>query len=179
MDSERRITFLKAQVVGLSAYKKTLPAHSPARKKLAEELEKYTRELDQWLNLSPPTTPPLRSDEKSPLVAQLLEQITRTLDVSPPEAEHRFHPTRRWRLDLAWPAFRVGVEVHGGIWSGGRHTRGGGFEKDREKVNEAALLGWIVLEVTGGQIRSGQAVAWVQRALKEREPTKTVGGEEG
>jgi hypothetical protein len=35
-------------------------------------------------------------------------------------------------------------------------------------MNEAALLGWLVLEVTGDQIRSGQALAWVESALNAR-----------
>ncbi|WP_421238378.1 hypothetical protein [Aeromonas enteropelogenes] len=81
--------------------------------------------------------------------------------------EVKFHPRRKWRLDYAWPAQKVALEVHGGIRSGGRHTRGDGFTNDREKMNEAALLGWLVIEATTEQIRSGQARAWLERALDE------------
>jgi very-short-patch-repair endonuclease len=81
------------------------------------------------------------------------------------ELEHRFHKKRRWRLDIAWPDAKVAVEVHGGVYAGGRHTRGPGFTADREKMNEAQLLGWTVLEVTTEQVRSGQALEWVERAL--------------
>lgn len=28
--------------------------------------------------------------------------------------EHRFHPTRRWRFDFAWPDEKVALEVEGG-----------------------------------------------------------------
>ena len=80
-------------------------------------------------------------------------------------SEHRFHDTRRWRLDYAWPDRLLAVEVHGGTWTGGRHTRGGGFTRDREKMNEAALLGWRVLEVTTDHVRSGQALSWVEQAI--------------
>src|SRR5688572_23096660 len=79
--------------------------------------------------------------------------------------EVRFHPTRRWRFDIAWPEKKVAVEVDGGSWIGGRHTTGSGFEKDCEKLSEAAALGWRVLRVTPRQIESGQALGWLERAL--------------
>lgn len=85
-----------------------------------------------------------------------------------PQTELRFHPKRKWRFDLAWVEVRVAVEIHGGIWTDGRHTRGAGFQADREKMNEAQLLGWLVLEVTGDQIRSGEALEWIERALEVR-----------
>ena len=71
--------------------------------------------------------------------------------------EFRFHPTRRWRFDLAWPVFAVAVEQDGGIWTGGRHSGGAGQIKDMEKLNNAALLGWRVFRFTPQQIRNGQA----------------------
>jgi very-short-patch-repair endonuclease len=84
-----------------------------------------------------------------------------------PVKEWRFHPVRRWRLDYAWPELRVGVEVHGAIYTRGRHTRGKGFERDREKMNEAQLLGWRILEVTPGHITSGLALKWVEQLLSK------------
>jgi len=86
--------------------------------------------------------------------------------------EHRFHGTRKWRFDFAWPQHLVAVEVEGGTWVGGRHTRGSGFAKDCEKYNEAACLGWRLVRVTPGHFKTGQAVKWVTRALdKERNGT--------
>lgn len=82
-----------------------------------------------------------------------------------PEREHRFHPTRRWRFDFAWPDHLIACEVEGATWSGGRHTRGAGFEADCEKYNEACLLGWRVLKVTGAMVRDGRALDVVERAL--------------
>lgn len=64
------------------------------------------------------------------------------------KTEYRFHPHRKWRFDIAWPDRRVAVEIDGGVWSGGRHTTGRGFEGDLEKINSAQALGWIVLRVT-------------------------------
>ncbi len=81
------------------------------------------------------------------------------------EREHKFHPTRRWRFDFALPEHRIGVEVEGGTWNGGRHTRGSGYEKDCEKYAEALCLGWRVLRVTGKQVKSGDAALWLFRIL--------------
>lgn len=78
--------------------------------------------------------------------------------------EHRFHETRKWRLDFAWPDEQLALEVEGGVYSGGRHTRGYGFEQDATKYAEALLAGWRVLRATGAQVKSGQAAEWVARA---------------
>lgn len=64
-----------------------------------------------------------------------------------PETEYRFCDARKWRFDFAWPESRIALEVEGGVWTGGRHTRGSGFIKDMEKYNIAAMLGWRVLRV--------------------------------
>lgn len=82
--------------------------------------------------------------------------------------EHRFHDVRKWRLDYAWPAQKIALEVHGGVHSGGRHTRGEGFTADREKMNEAAAAGWVVIEATAEQIRNGQARAWLSQIFNSR-----------
>lgn len=79
--------------------------------------------------------------------------------------EYVFDPARRWRLDFAWPDLRVGVEVEGGIWTGGRHSRGAGFEADCAKYNEAAIQGWLVLRMTTAMVDDGRAVTAVGRAL--------------
>ena len=65
-----------------------------------------------------------------------------------PVSEHKFHATRRWRFDYAWPEKYLAVEIEGGTWVGGRHTRGVGYEKDCEKYNTAVSLGWRVLRFT-------------------------------
>jgi len=69
-----------------------------------------------------------------------------------PTSEYRFHPTRKWRMDYAWPEQRVALEVDGGIWHGGRHTRGAGWLKDTEKLNAAASMGWRLLRCTPAQL---------------------------
>ncbi|MDF2414514.1 hypothetical protein [Aeromonas sp. 1HA1] len=84
-----------------------------------------------------------------------------------PVTELLFHPKRKWRFDYAWEEQMIAVEIHGGIHSGGRHTRGKGFVEDRTKMNEAALLGWTVLEVTLEHIKTSQLRAWLLKAFEQ------------
>ncbi|MGL5071310.1 MAG: hypothetical protein ACRC61_08595 [Aeromonas salmonicida] len=84
-----------------------------------------------------------------------------------PVTELLFHPKRKWRFDYAWEEQMIALEIHGGIHSGGRHTRGRGFVEDRAKMNEAALLGWTVLEVTPEHIKTSQLRAWLLKAFDQ------------
>lgn len=82
--------------------------------------------------------------------------------------EHRFHKTRRWRLDYFIPSLKIGIELHGGVHANGRHTRGQGFTEDREKMNEAAIAGILVLEVTTEQVKNSKAINMIKRAIETR-----------
>src|SRR5512142_439724 len=89
-----------------------------------------------------------------------------------PQREFLFHRKRKWRFDLAWPELLIAVEVEGGIWVGGRHVRGEGYEADCEKYNEAQLAGWMVLRFTPGMIKKGKAGGVIETAIR-----KAVAGE--
>lgn len=58
--------------------------------------------------------------------------------------EHRFHPIRKWRFDFADVENKIAVEIDGGVFIQGRHSRGAGYRSDAEKFNAAAVLGWRV-----------------------------------
>jgi very-short-patch-repair endonuclease len=62
-----------------------------------------------------------------------------------PRPEYLFHPVRKWRFDYAWPDQKIALEVDGGIWTQGRHTRGAGKKNDMEKFTAAAMYGWRIL----------------------------------
>jgi very-short-patch-repair endonuclease len=66
--------------------------------------------------------------------------------------EYVFHPTRKWRLDFAHLDSKVGVELQGGVFNGGRHARGYGIVGDYEKLNEAQFHGWVVIQLSAKQI---------------------------
>ena len=102
----------------------------------------------------------------SALEEKLLLQI-RLAGLPEPEREWRFHPTRRFRFDLAWVNEKLAVECEGGTWIQGRHQRGAGFEEDCHKYGEAVLHGWRVLRFTRSMIDSGLALAMVVRGLGE------------
>ena len=102
---------------------------------------------------------------KSDLEAALANQI-RVTGLPEPEREYRFHPTRRWRFDFAWPDYMLAAEVEGGVWAQGRHTRGSGFIKDCIKYNEAVILGWSVVRFAGAMITDGEALDYLERMLE-------------
>ena len=90
--------------------------------------------------------------KKSDLEYEFLFWV-RTFKLPEPEQEYKFHPTRKWRFDFAWPEKMIAVEIEGGIWVGGGHNRPKAFLKDIEKYNNASLLGWRVFRFA---VKSGE-----------------------
>ncbi len=88
--------------------------------------------------------------------------------------EVRFHPRRLFRFDFAFCEEKLAIEIRGGTHSGGRHTRGGGYEQDCIKVQLAILDGWTVLPFTSSQVVRGEAVDVIERALKARRKDKSA-----
>lgn len=82
------------------------------------------------------------------------------------EQEYKFHPERNWRADFLITGSKILIEVEGGIWSGGRHTRGKGFIADMEKYNAAAVMGFKVLRFDTQQVKSGLAIRQIEGLLK-------------
>lgn len=79
--------------------------------------------------------------------------VLRMLGVPEPERQYRFHDTRKWRFDFAWPAQRVACEVSGET----AHAHWRNMTKDAEKANAAVLGGWKVLTFTGSMVDSDPA----------------------
>lgn len=89
-----------------------------------------------------------------------------------PVAEYRFDiiTKRKWRFDWAWPGPRGGglaLEVQGGLFVQGRHSRGAALLEEHEKLNEAAAQGWRVMFVSPDRLESTTTFEWLRRALGE------------
>lgn len=71
-----------------------------------------------------------------------------------PTQQHEFakHIGRKWRWDFSWPHLMVSVEIMGGTWMRGGHSRGAGQQRDFEKQNAAVTMGWSVLLYTTDDI---------------------------
>ncbi|ENW81328.1 hypothetical protein F909_02619 [Acinetobacter sp. ANC 3929] len=82
------------------------------------------------------------------------------------EHEYKFHQTRKWRADFLISNTKILIEVEGGIWSQGRHTRGTGYIGDMEKYNAAAILGFQVLRFSTQQVKSGLAVQQIEQLVR-------------
>lgn len=82
-----------------------------------------------------------------------------------PTTEFRFAPPRRWRFDYCWPDRLVALEREGGVWTGGRHSRGAGMLSDMAKYNEAQRGGWVVLRFTPEQLAKGDALPLLKEIL--------------
>jgi very-short-patch-repair endonuclease len=83
-----------------------------------------------------------------------------------PVFEWRFHPTRKWRLDLAFIDQRVCLEVQGGIFIQGRHSRGAAMLKEWEKLNTLATMGWRVLYCQPKDVCTTEIIELIRMCLK-------------
>lgn len=144
-------------------------------KELAEHMAKFAKHdvrYDQggtFTVTGEMVTPKRQKTVKAPSKADLAMRFQcKALGLPDPVAEFRFHETRRWRFDYAFPAEKVALEIDGGVFmdGGGRHTRGSGYRDDCEKLAEAAILGWRVIRCLPEQVIDGTATLWLNRAIK-------------
>jgi len=77
------------------------------------------------------------------------------LDGGEPETEYRFCDDRKWRMNFAWPKFRVAVEIDG---FGYGHQAQQQIALDHEKQNAAVELGWKVLRFNSRSLGSHRGV---------------------
>lgn len=89
---------------------------------------------------------PKQSDLERAFVTRYLQLADDTMPMV--LAEYQFHPDRKWRVDFAFPPYKLAIEIEGAVWTGGRHTRPSGYLKDVEKYNELSAMGWRLLRFT-------------------------------
>lgn len=87
-----------------------------------------------------------------------------------PEAEVRFHPTRKWRFDWAFVPQKIAIEYQGGIFHGGiGHNGIKGSKRDCLKFSSATALGWKLFLINADMVRDGSAFGFIQDALASRD----------
>ena len=84
------------------------------------------------------------------------------------EREYRFHPVRMWRFDYASIEKKIAIEVEGGVYIQGRHTRPQGFLKDIEKYNTATAMGWRVFRCTPDTKLSDKFIKFINDVYFEK-----------
>lgn len=72
--------------------------------------------------------------------------------------EFHFHPKRQWRSDFYIQSANALIEIEGGTWTGGRHSRGTGYAADLEKINRATIMGFRYLRYTTEMVMLGTAI---------------------
>lgn len=80
------------------------------------------------------------------------------------EKEYKFHQKRKWRIDYFIDGkVKLGIEIEGGIWSSGRHTRPSGFIADIEKYNALTEHGIYLFRITYDNINSKETIDMIKR----------------
>ena len=86
-----------------------------------------------------------------------------------PVFEYRHIPDRKFRLDVAFIAHKVGVEIQGGLWlpiSG--HKSGVHIKRDYEKMNLSILNGWLVLQIEPKEVCLLETIDKIKRLIASR-----------
>ena len=81
------------------------------------------------------------------------------------EQEFQFNADRKWRADFHLIGMGILIEVEGGIWSNGRHTRGKGYLGDLDKYNAATMMGYQVIRFSTEQVKSGKAIEQIEKMV--------------
>ena len=98
------------------------------------------------------------------LELRLAQQIAEA-GLPEPVREYFHIPGRDFRLDFAWPAAKIGVEIQGM-----QHRVKGRFHADIEKRALGLLAGWRILEIDGRAVKSGQGIDWLRQLLGAASP---------
>jgi hypothetical protein len=98
--------------------------------------------------------------------------------------EYRFDADRKWRFDFilapersyggllptteahAADYWKLALEVQGGLFTNGRHSRGAALLKEHEKLNAAACAGWRVLYTIPDNLCMQETIDMVRKALE-------------
>lgn len=85
--------------------------------------------------------------------------------IKPIVQNYRFHPDRKYEIDIAVPHLMVGVEINGGVANGKAHGSVAGILRDMDKSNLLVLAGWRVLRYTPTEVHCGVALAGLKALI--------------
>lgn len=78
-----------------------------------------------------------------------------------PLPEYKFDENRRWRFDYAFPELKLAIEINGGV-----HRIKNKYLRDLEKLNAAAIQGWMVIQIDNNQVKNLSCLNTVLKAIK-------------
>lgn len=84
-----------------------------------------------------------------------------------PECQFAKDIGRKWRADYMFVTDekKVALEVEGGVYTRGRHTRGSGFAGDMEKYNEMARRGILLLRVQPKDLNTTKTLKMIRETI--------------
>ena len=81
-------------------------------------------------------------------------------------AEYKFHPERKWRIDYFINGkIKLAIEIEGGIWTSGRHTRPAGFIADMEKYNAMTELGIYLYRLSYVNMCNAETILKIKKLI--------------
>lgn len=143
------------------AFKKARKAAAPVRRappNLAVGVEPKVKPVSHLVELAPVAAAPKESD-----IERRFAQQIRAAGLPEPEREYYHITGRDFRLDFAWPAIKLGVEVQGMA-----HRIKSKFHADMEKRILAQMNGWLVMEISGDMVRHDTAIGWLVILMGQR-----------
>jgi len=73
-----------------------------------------------------------------------------------------------WRFDFAIPDIKLAIEIEGGIFVNGRHTRGKGYYSDMIKYRTATYMGWDVVRYTPDEVNKAKTYEEIIDFIKRK-----------
>ena len=85
-----------------------------------------------------------------------------------PVRQYYYARPRKLRADFSFPEHRLLIEIQGGIFMkrGGAHGSITGILADLDRLNAATLAGFYMLRFTPDQVKTGEALAVIEKALE-------------
>ena len=91
-------------------------------------------------------------------------------------AEYKPFGDSKHRLDFACPETKTAIEIQGGNWAGGRHTRPEQLDKEYAKLNKLAFNGWVTFLLSGEMITK-ENLEMIAHAILSRKTTQAITNE--